>query len=65
MTKKQWTGILLLAAALLVGVFADIASARMAQGDAVGVGVSAATVPQGEDAADRPDIMLQQDGVDR
>ena len=45
MTKKQWTGILLLAAALLVGVFADIASARMAQGDAVGVGVSAATVP--------------------
>ena len=62
--KKQWTGILLLAAVLLVGAFADIASARTVQGDAACVGVSAATVPQGE-AADMPDIMLQQDGVDR
>lgn len=63
--KKQWTGILLLVAVLLVGAFADIASARTVQGDAAGVGVSAATVPQDAGTADRPDIMLQQDGADR
>ncbi len=62
--KKQWMGIFLLAAVLLVGTFADIASVRMEQGNAVGVGVSAATVPQDAGTADRLDIMLQQDGAD-
>lgn len=63
--KKQWMGIFLLAAVLLVGTFAEIASVRMEQGNAVGVGVSAATMPQDAGTADRPDIMLQQDGADR
>lgn len=62
--KKQWMGIFLLAAVLLVGTFAEIASVRMEQGNAVGVGVSAATVPQDAGTADRLDIMLQQDGAD-
>ena len=64
-TEETMDRIFLLAAVLLVGTFAEIASVRMEQGNAVGVGVSAATVPQDAGTADRPDIMLQQDGADR
>ena len=64
MTMKKKVGIMMLAACLLVTVLANIASARVHYDEGEGI-ATYAVVPAEENPDMLPDIMLQQDGVDR
>lgn len=64
MTMEKRLGIMMLAACLLVTVLANIVSARVHYDEGAGM-ITYAVVPAEENLDVLPDIMLQQDGIDR